>query len=381
MRGHPEDQLKWAFKHWKITHLFYESDTEDYAEQRDSKINLLADEFEISVNESKPNLLFDQDIILKKNGGKVPIAYKTFTNIIDKLPSPPSPLPSPSSIPPLLLPFDSSLLSNNIVDKEENLYPSFYSFAQSNNESIINNNNNNNNNKNNAKNGGKFYFGNKKSINNNNNIEEQNEEEYWKIFSIPTMKELGYEEKEGYIPIVKGGESNALKILANFTADKKKTLEFEKPKTNPALFDHSPSSRSTTLLSPYLKFGCLSVRTFYHAIQTLINETSNNKNKLASKNAKINNKNAKKEEIIKISKPPESLIGQLYWREFFYLVSANTQNFHQMKGNKICMQINWDNNKEYQEAWASARTGYPWIDAIMTQLINEGTFPLFSITL
>ena len=27
---------------------------------------------------------------------------------------------------------------------------------------------------------------------------------------------------------------------------------------------------------------------------------------------------------------------------------------------------------EYSEAWSTGRTGYPWIDAIMRQLIQEG---------
>ena len=32
----------------------------------------------------------------------------------------------------------------------------------------------------------------------------------------------------------------------------------------------------------------------------------------------------------------------------------------------------WDNNEELFKAWKEARTGYPFIDAIMTQLKQEG---------
>lgn len=43
-----------------------------------------------------------------------------------------------------------------------------------------------------------------------------------------------------------------------------------------------------------------------------------------------------------------------------------------MYGNPICVQIPWDKNAEALAKWASGRTGFPWIDAIMTQLREEG---------
>lgn len=36
------------------------------------------------------------------------------------------------------------------------------------------------------------------------------------------------------------------------------------------------------------------------------------------------------------------------------------------------LQIEWDDNEEFYRAWEEARTGYPWIDAIMTQLREQG---------
>jgi cryptochrome len=72
------------------------------------------------------------------------------------------------------------------------------------------------------------------------------------------------------------------------------------------------------------------------------------------------------------TKPPVSLLGQLLWREFYYVAAAHTPNYHQMAGNPICKQIPWDNNEEFYRAWDECRTGYPWIDAIMTQLHQTG---------
>lgn len=36
------------------------------------------------------------------------------------------------------------------------------------------------------------------------------------------------------------------------------------------------------------------------------------------------------------------------------------------------LQIPWDQNLEALAKWAEGRTGFPWIDAIMTQLRQEG---------
>nr|KAG5702948.1 hypothetical protein BaRGS_034721 [Batillaria attramentaria] len=119
--------------------------------------------------------------------------------------------------------------------------------------------------------------------------------------------------------------------------------KFEKPQTEP-----NSLQPSTTVLSPYLKFGCLSARTFYYRLL----------------------------EVYRLNKfhsqPPVSLHGQLLWREMFYTVGAGTPNFDRMEGNPVCRQIPWDTNPEYLAAWKEGRTGYPFIDAIMTQLRQEG---------
>ena len=38
----------------------------------------------------------------------------------------------------------------------------------------------------------------------------------------------------------------------------------------------------------------------------------------------------------------------------------------------MCVQIPWDQNPEALAKWAEGQTGFPWIDAIMTQLRQEG---------
>lgn len=143
-----------------------------------------------------------------------------------------------------------------------------------------------------------------------------------------------------------GGESVALSRMADYLSDTNWVATFEKPKGNPAQFTPRPA---TTVLSPYLKFGCLSPRLFHAKLLNIYKEKKG-----------------------KHTQPPVSLRGQLLWREFFYCISFGTPNFDKMKGNAICRQIPWEDNKQFLKAWENAKTGYPWIDAIMTQLNQEG---------
>ncbi|XP_031265156.1 (6-4)DNA photolyase [Pistacia vera] len=165
------------------------------------------------------------------------------------------------------------------------------------------------------------------------------------ITEVPTVEELGYRDYEqDELTPFRGGESEALKRLRESISNKEWVANFEKPKGDPSAY----AKPATTVLSPYLKFGCLSSRYFY---QCLINVYKN---------------------VKKHTSPPVSLVGQLLWRDFFYTVAFATPNFDRMKGNRICKQIPWNNDDELLAAWREARTGYPWIDAIMVQLRKWG---------
>lgn len=160
---------------------------------------------------------------------------------------------------------------------------------------------------------------------------------------VPTLGSLGYIE-EATTPF-QGGESTGLKVMEAYLENKRQVAMFEKPKTSPAGIH---PNISTTGLSPYLSFGCVSPRLFFHKLRSILKEYP------------------------KHSMPPVSLVGQLYWREFNYLIACNTPNFATMKGNPLCRQIPWKTNASNLDAWASGKTGYPWIDALMTQLRVSG---------
>ncbi|KAJ4959065.1 hypothetical protein NE237_026176 [Protea cynaroides] len=165
------------------------------------------------------------------------------------------------------------------------------------------------------------------------------------VLGVPTLKELGYSEIiQDDISPFRGGESEALKRLKLSLSDKEWVANFEKPKGDPSAF----LKPATTVLSPYLKFGCLSSRYFYQCLQDVYKA------------------------VKKHTSPPVSLVGQLLWRDFFYCVAFGTPNFDKMKGNRVCKQIPWNDDDELLVAWREGRTGYPWIDAIMIQLKKWG---------
>lgn len=58
--------------------------------------------------------------------------------------------------------------------------------------------------------------------------------------------------------------------------------------------------------------------------------------------------------------------------EWYQVAAAAEQNFDKMVDNKICRQIPWYDDQSLLDAWAYGRTGYPFIDAIMRQLRQEG---------
>uniref|UniRef100_A0A8P4KEY0 Cryptochrome circadian regulator 2 n=1 Tax=Dicentrarchus labrax TaxID=13489 RepID=A0A8P4KEY0_DICLA len=163
------------------------------------------------------------------------------------------------------------------------------------------------------------------------------------LYSIPSLEELGFR-TEGLPPAIwQGGESEALDRLNKHLDKKVWVANFEHPRVNTCSLYASPTG-----LSPFLRFGCLSCRVLYYNLRELYMK------------------------LRKRCSPPLSLFGQLLWREFFYTAATNNPNFDRMDGNPICVQIPWDQNPEALAKWAEGRTGFPWIDAIMTQLRQEG---------
>jgi len=186
-------------------------------------------------------------------------------------------------------------------------------------------------------------------------------------FAIETLEELGY--PNATTPH-RGGESVALEMLDKIVKDETYTATFRKPQTSPSAFE----PQSTTLLSPFLHFGALSVRLFYWRVQDTVTEYSKKGNSA--------------------SNPPENLTGQLFFRDMYFAAQAAIgATFSQAAHNPHCRFIPWHLPSkldpethlatfEYEvdsveaetwfQRWKAGVTGFPWIDALMRQLREEG---------
>jgi len=147
----------------------------------------------------------------------------------------------------------------------------------------------------------------------------------------------------------KGGETEALLRLQRKVSTKMDFVNsFRKPKTASTNLLGDPLEPSTTGLSPYITTGCLSARKLWKEVEACNRSGTH-------------------------TSPPESLHGQLLFREMFYLLSRSVENWDQDDSNRMCKNIKWgDYDKGKMTAWESGQTGFPLIDALMRQLEATG---------
>lgn len=123
---------------------------------------------------------------------------------------------------------------------------------------------------------------------------------------------------------VHGGRRNALKRL------KIKYMTYAKTRDYPGL-------DSTTKLSAYIKFGCISIREVYHT-----------------------------------HKQNKSLIRELIWREFYANILYHFPHVLGKAFKTKYDKIKWNNNKEWFKKWCDGKTGFALVDAGMKQLNTTG---------
>ena len=180
----------------------------------------------------------------------------------------------------------------------------------------------------------------------------QNEENSKFYISTEEIKEKNYQlkletgfEKSYFL----GGENEALKRLKMKISERADYVNnFRKPLTCSTNSIENPMEPTTTGLSPYISNGCLSVRLVWNECTKVRNEDQH-------------------------TKPPESLHGQLMFREMFYLLSRFVENWENDVDNSNCKPVKWgDYDEERIRAWEFGFTGFPYIDAMMRQLDATG---------
>ncbi len=143
------------------------------------------------------------------------------------------------------------------------------------------------------------------------------------------IEKLGkyYEENENRHVI--GSRKEGIKILKNI----KSFNSYDKERSN--------LSYSTTNLSAYINLGLLSIREIYYTFREKLGNDC-------------------------------GLISELYWRDFYYNI---LYHFPKVIGKSFKDEYNkvqWSKNKTNLEKWKLGKTGYPVVDAAMTQLNTTG---------
>jgi cryptochrome len=323
MREAPQTLLPKLFKAWKVTHLVFEKDTDAYARERDQAIIAAAKLAGVEVITCNGRTLWDSDLLVEKNHGKPTMSISQVQAAGPKIGPIPRPIPAPTAIP------DPGLTTLDFSQEQPQQTPDFNAQGRNSDEKSF-----------------EMLAG-------------PNGD-----FAVPTLAELGFPDAT---TLHRGGETEALLMLDKIIADEMYTATFEKPKTAPTAFE----PQATTLLSPHLHFGSLSIREFYWRVQDVV----------------VKHKD-------KSSQPPVSLTGQLLFRDMYFGAQAALgHDFSQTMHNSHCRFIPWHlpskvdqitgrvtgsyhidttEAEEWFQRWKFGRTGFPWIDALMRQLRQEG---------
>jgi deoxyribodipyrimidine photo-lyase len=134
-------------------------------------------------------------------------------------------------------------------------------------------------------------------------------------YSFPTLESLGFMDSHIQVP------SYDLSVAAEYASRR----------------DY-PAVNGTSLLSPHLRFGTVSIRNI----------------------------------VAKLDPEHETLLGELIWREFFMQILYHFPNVVDQSFHSKYEGIQWRNEEEEFQQWCEGKTGYPMVDAGMRQLNQTG---------
>jgi deoxyribodipyrimidine photo-lyase len=106
----------------------------------------------------------------------------------------------------------------------------------------------------------------------------------------------------------------------------------------------------TSRISPYLKFGLLSIREAVHRAHSLIIDTENQTERSSC----------------------ITWLNELIWREFYFSILAHFPGVMKESFRENLRAIHWSDDKQALRAWQDGLTGYPIVDAAMRQLKQSG---------
>ena len=144
-----------------------------------------------------------------------------------------------------------------------------------------------------------------------------------------------------------GGRRAGIKILKSFLQERGKEYLYR-------LSAPGPSEKHSSRLSPHLAWGTLSVREVVKATQKKRNELTDIEAKQWKRNL-------------------SAFASRLSWRcHFIQKIEDQPEIEYQCMHSAFEGMRETAHNEEYYQAWMTGKTGYPFIDACMRNLINEG---------
>ncbi len=154
---------------------------------------------------------------------------------------------------------------------------------------------------------------------------------------IPSACELGVRTTECVIPT--GGADAARRRLRHFLNSAAGRYHEDRDR---------PDLDGTSRLSPYLRFGAISVRQcFGQAEEAAIAEPA-------------------------FRQGIEKWLDELIWREFYSAILEEHPRVLRENYNRKTDAVVWNEDPEGFESWCEGRTGYPIVDAGMRQLLSTG---------
>lgn len=150
------------------------------------------------------------------------------------------------------------------------------------------------------------------------------------VGELPRIEEITRNEELSPFPLSKGGEKQALQQFNVFLGEG--LVDYE--------LSHNDVNRNTSLLSPYLHFGCISPRYI-------------ESNMPDGKNA-------------------QAFKRQLCWRDFYHYVLLHNPKNRSQEFREYYRKLSWPGTAEHLQAWKDGKTGFPIVDAAMRQLKQTG---------
>jgi deoxyribodipyrimidine photo-lyase len=161
---------------------------------------------------------------------------------------------------------------------------------------------------------------------------------------IPKLDDLGF---ENTVTLPEASESAAHELLDGFI---KRGVYRYGEKRNPLGNPQDAPHTGTSFLSPYIRFGLISLRHIYWASRQAYSETQNPD---------------KRDSVV-------TFVDEIIWHEFYTHIlyfhpRVKTENFQEKYD-----AVEWRDDTDGLQAWKDGMTGYPVVDAAMRQLKHTG---------